>query len=138
MNFENVPYNLHWIHPHGKPRVPDGLRRYVHDEDLLKEFPDTGDMVNFLHIDYSRNVDFIVLSYQHLCKNRGFAKRIPFCLFQYYCNFLLWRRMSFVTSMVYDKDRFKGPRLCYCQPREVPVPNCLFQYLAGLGEVVDP
>ena len=81
-------------------------------------------------------MDLIVASYALLYESHAsFSSKIAFCLYQYYCVFLLWRRLPILKNHFYGLGFLSHDPLLDI---DLPVPPHLYEYLLCLGFVTDP
>jgi len=137
----NLAGNAYWpltrmLKPHINPR----LKNYVcrGDEERLVPHPRSSNPPR-LDLDFFRYVEFISVTYSVLTATTDLGATIPFCLFQYYCNFLFWRRMAILANGLWGHSpNVAGPDLRKCAPRDVMVPSPLKLCLECIGRVTDP
>jgi len=120
----------------GPPRIPPALRKYVLPRDVTRPVAKPQPQMRFeFAVDFTGYMDLVLASYMTLEQTPPFADRIPYCLYQYYAVFLLWRRLALLGTRFFGSPRHHSSGLL---DYDFPVPAHLYEYLLCLGYVTDP
>lgn len=88
-------------------------------------------------IDMSGFSELVRSSYNaQISFDRGIRKFISLSGYQYYCTILLWRRLWQIESERGKSEEYE--ELTTVLKFKMPVPDDIYYYLAGIGDLVDP
>jgi len=84
------------------PAIPHSSRRYLLPWDFNR--PSVRDRHltrSTFDLDFTGYMDLVLASYFILKdEHPKFTERIPYCLYQYYCVYLLWRRLAILKKLM--------------------------------------